>query len=206
MMNEKMTAILILAAGNSSRLGKPKQLLHYKNNSLLENTIAEASSVPNTIVIVITGANQELIQKEIQKEIQNKSAIICHNPDWENGMSTSIATGLNELLALQPDIQKCILTVCDQPYLTSVVFEDLLKEYTKTGKGIIASSYSQTFGTPVLFDKKYFNALLELKGQEGAKKIITKFLEDTASISFEKGAIDIDTIEDYNNLLDENLL
>ncbi len=193
----ELTAIIILAAGNSSRLGEPKQLLRYKNKTLLENTIAAASAVPNSIIIVVTGANHELIQKELYTE----SVIICYNPDWENGMSTSINAGLKKLLTLHPDIQKCIFTVCDQPYLSGAVFEDLLKEYFKTKKGIIASSYSQTLGTPVLFDKKYFDALLELKGQEGAKKIITQFAEDTTSVLFENGAIDIDRVEDYNNLI-----
>lgn len=193
----ELTAIIILAAGNSSRLGEPKQLLRYKNKTLLENTIAAASAVPNSVIIVVTGANHELIQKELYSE----SVIICYNPDWENGMSTSINAGLKKLLTLHPDIQKCIFTVCDQPYLSGAVFEDLLKEYFKTKKGIIASSYSQTLGTPVLFDKKYFDALLELKGQEGAKKIITQFAEDTTSVLFENGAVDIDTVEDYNNLI-----
>ncbi|PWB27977.1 NTP transferase domain-containing protein [Flavobacterium sp. HTF] len=193
----ELTAIIILAAGNSSRLGEPKQLLRYKNKTLLENTIAAASAVPNSIIIVVTGANHELIQKELYTE----SVIICYNPDWENGMSTSINAGLKKLLTLHPDIQKCIFTVCDQPYLSGAVFEDLLKEYFKTKKGIIASSYSQTLGTPVLFDKKYFDGLFELKGQEGAKKIITQFAEDTTSVLFDNGAIDIDTVEDYNNLI-----
>lgn len=195
-MNE-MTAIIILAAGNSSRLGTPKQLLRYKNKTLLQTAIEEASLVPNAIVFVVTGANHDVIQNEPYTQ----STIICHNKDWEKGMSTSIATGLKELLTLHPDVQKYIFTVCDQPYLSSSVFKDLINTYFQTGNGIIASSYSQTLGTPVLFDKKYFDALLELKGQEGAKKIITRFLDDTASVVFEKGAVDIDTIEDYHNLI-----
>jgi molybdenum cofactor cytidylyltransferase len=65
----------------------------------------------------------------------------------------------------------------------------------------VSSTYAETLGTPVLFHKKYFNALLELKGQEGAKKIINAFLNDTVSVSFEKGDIDIDTEEDYNELI-----
>lgn len=192
-----MTAIIILAAGNSSRLGTPKQLLRYKNKTLLETATAEASLVPNAIIFVVTGANHDVIQNEAYTQ----STIICYNGDWEKGMSTSIAKGLKELLTLHPDIQKCIFTVCDQPHLSSFVFKDLLNTYFETGKGIIASSYSQTLGTPVLFDKKYFDALLELKGQEGAKKIITRFSDDTASVLFEKGAVDIDTIEDYHNLI-----
>ncbi|KQB40072.1 NTP transferase domain-containing protein [Flavobacterium aquidurense] len=190
------TAIIILAAGSSSRLGHPKQLLAYKNTTLLKNTIKEASSVDNTFVIVVTGSNRELIEKELHFfDIK-----ITYNPEWESGMSSSINKGLTELLLLYPDCETCIFAVCDQPYVTHIIFENLIAEYQKTNKGIVASSYAETLGTPILFDKKYFSNLLQLEGQEGAKKIINKFPDDVASIPFEKGNIDIDTPEDYSKL------
>ncbi len=192
-----MTGIIILAAGNSSRLGKPKQLLVYKKATLLKHILEEVSGVKDVVVIVVTGSNHELIENEIDSS-EIKTAF---NPNWELGMSSSINAGLNKLLHLFPEIQKCIFTVCDQPFVTTTVFENLIAEYQKTGKGIVASSYAETLGTPVLFDKKHFEALLELKGQDGAKKIIHRFLEDTASVPFEKGNIDIDTEDDYNKLL-----
>jgi molybdenum cofactor cytidylyltransferase len=191
------TGIIILAAGSSSRLGHPKQLLTYKKTTLLKNTINEIASIANTVIIVVTGSNRELIENELD----SSQIKISHNPDWEFGMSSSISKGLTDLLAIYPDCESCIFTVCDQPYVTQSIFENLITEYQKTGKGIIASSYSETLGTPVLFDKKYFNELIALKGQEGAKKIINKFLDDTVSIPFEKGDIDIDTQEDYDKLI-----
>ena len=194
-----MTGIVILAAGNSSRLGQPKQLLGYKNSTLLKNTIAEAFLVPDVVIMVVTGANNKLIEEEL-----DPSRIkICFNSDWETGMSSSIVKGLNGLLQLYPDCQNCIFAVCDQPYVSSLVFENLIQEKNKKGKGIVASAYSGTLGTPVLFDKKYFTELAALEGQEGAKKIINRFLEDTASVPFEKGNIDIDTEDDYNKLISE---
>lgn len=191
------TGIIILAAGNSSRLGQPKQLLAYKNTTLLKHTIAAVSNISNAVIIVVTGANKDLIEKELNADKIN----IRYNPNWESGMSSSINQGLSDLLLLDPDCQSCIFSVCDQPYITPLIFENLITEYQKTAKGIIASSYSETLGTPVLFDKKYFNELLALKGQEGAKKIINRFPDDTISIPFEKGNIDIDTEEDYSQLL-----
>jgi molybdenum cofactor cytidylyltransferase len=198
MSNMKKTGIIILAAGNSSRLGQPKQLLAYKETTLLKNTIKEASLLSNTVVIVVTGSNHELIEKELQSDIK-----ISHNPDWETGMSSSIVNGLQHLLHLYPDIEKCIFAVCDQPLVTASVFTNLIDEQQKTQKGIAASEYASTLGTPVLFDKKYFAELLELKGQEGAKKIINKYLNDTVAVAFEKGSIDIDTEDDYNKLMSE---
>ena len=194
-----MTGIIILAAGNSSRLGQPKQLLQYKDATLLQHIISEASAIQDTIMVVVTGANPE----EIENEIDSSKVKIAFNKDWESGMSSSIRTGLNELLKIHPEIQKCIFAVCDQPFVSHSIFESLITEYHATGKGIVASSYAQTVGTPVLFDKKYFDELLNLEGQEGAKKVITRFLDNTASIPFEKGYIDIDTEEDYNKLISE---
>ena len=193
-----MTGIVILAAGNSSRLGQPKQLLGYKDETLLQHIIAEASKLPDAVVIVVTGANHELIEKNIDSKVKT-----VFNSDWELGMSSSINTGLKKLWELHPEIEECIFTVCDQPFVSHSIFENLITEYHKTQKGIVASSYSDTLGTPVLFGKKYFEELFNLKGQEGAKKIINRFLEDTASILFEKGDIDIDTEDDYNKLISE---
>ncbi|KRB59786.1 NTP transferase domain-containing protein [Flavobacterium sp. Root186] len=196
---QNRTAIIILAAGNSSRLGRPKQLVEYKESTLLKNTISEALKVPNSFVIVVTGANHN----EVEKQLNAAEINICFNSEWKNGMLSSIVKGLNELLLLKPDCDECIFAVCDQPFVTSLIFENLISESHKTGKGIIASAYSETLGTPVLFHKKYFNELLELSGQEGAKKIIKKYLDDVYSVPFEKGNIDIDTEEDYNKLISE---
>ncbi|WP_238989986.1 nucleotidyltransferase family protein [Flavobacterium sharifuzzamanii] len=194
---QNKTGIIILAAGNSSRLGKPKQLLQYKESTLLKNTISEALKVENSSVIVVTGSNHDLIEKELNlPEIQ-----FSFNSDWENGMSSSIVKGVNQLLHQNPECEQCILAVCDQPFVTVSVFENLIVEANRTKKGIAASAYSDTLGTPVLFHKKYFQELLELKGQEGAKKLIKKYSADVVSVSFEKGNIDIDTEEDYYKLI-----
>jgi len=191
------TGIIILAAGNSSRLGRPKQLLQYKESTLLKNTISEALKVENSFVIVVTGSNHDLIERELNSSEINFS----FNSEWESGMSSSISKGIHGLLALNPDCEKCILAVCDQPFVTNLVFENLIGESKKTGKGIAASAYSETLGTPVLFHKKYFQELLGLKGQEGAKKLIKKYTHDVVSVPFEKGNIDIDTEEDYSQLI-----
>ncbi|MBO9586369.1 MAG: nucleotidyltransferase family protein [Flavobacterium sp.] len=191
------TGIIILAAGNSSRLDRPKQLLKYKESTLLKNTISETLKVKNSFVIVVTGANYDVIEKEI-----NASEItFSFNPDWKTGMSSSIVKGVSKLLVANPDCEQCILAVCDQPFVTSFIFESLILESNKTKKRIAASAYSETLGTPVLFQKKYFQELLELKGKEGAKKLIKKYIDDVVSIPFEKGNIDIDTEEDYSKLI-----
>ncbi|KAF2515543.1 nucleotidyltransferase family protein [Flavobacterium foetidum] len=191
------TGIIILAAGNSSRLGRPKQLLEYKESTLLKNTISEALKVENCFVIVVTGFNHYFIEKKHDLP----EITFSFNSDWESGMSSSIIKGIYELLLINPDCEQCILAVCDQPFVTSSVFESLILEASQTNKGIAASAYSETLGTPVLFQKKYFQELQELKGHEGAKKLLNKYANDVVSVPFERGNIDIDTEEDYFKLI-----
>lgn len=191
--------IIILAAGNSSRLGRPKQLLPYHNKSLLQNAVEQSLLVPESIVLVVTGASREIMESELK----NNQILVRHNAGWETGMASSIKTGVSELLVLYPSLDALLLTVCDQPFLNTGIMTSLIVEFTVSNKNIIASAYNDTLGTPVLFSKKYFNALQQLEGQEGAKKIIMKNQEDTASVSFSPGGIDIDTDEDYRNLLNK---
>jgi len=194
---EESTGIIILAAGNSSRLGKPKQLLKYNGYTLLRNTIIQAKLVPNSVVIVVTGA----YKKNVDKELATTAAKVVNNPEWETGMASSIVIGLDALRTLNPEIKACIFTVCDQPFVTAQVFKDLLEQHLVTGKGIVASAYAETIGTPMLFSNDYYEALFNLTGQDGAKKLAQLHKEDLATIPFEKGAIDIDTTDDYNKLI-----
>jgi len=191
------TGITILAAGSSSRLGQPKQLLNYNGSTLINHAVAEATAVAAAAVVVVIGANKQVMQEELQHGAAN----VYYHADWPRGMGSSIASGLEYLLQIQPDIQSCIFTVCDQPFITAQVFLDLIAHFETTGKGIIASAYAETLGTPMLFSHTYFDALMNLDGQEGAKKLLQLYNDDVAFISFEKGAVDIDTQNDYNNLI-----
>jgi len=192
-MDDKL-GIIVLAAGSSSRLGRPKQLLKFEGKSLLFHTVEQILAL-STKAIVVTGAKNGAIEKEVHSDL------ICPNPDWEKGMGSSISCGLKKLLELYSDLESCIITVCDQPYLEAAVLFKLVEKHKETGKGIIASSYAATIGTPVLFQRKYFTALMELSATGGAQKMIKKYAEDVDSIAFEKGAIDIDTLADYEQLI-----
>jgi molybdenum cofactor cytidylyltransferase len=192
--------IIILAAGNSSRLGEPKQLLSWQNNSLIRNVVEQSQKIPQAITMVVTGASADLIENELA----GQHVFTRHNAAWSTGMASSIKTGVSELLLLYPSLDAVLIMVCDQPFLKSSIIHSLIEEYIRTGKNIIASAYNNTLGTPVLFSRKYFTDLLQLQGQEGAKKIIITHPEDVSSIYFPSGEIDIDTKEDYNKLLDNN--
>jgi molybdenum cofactor cytidylyltransferase len=202
-------AIIILAAGSSSRLGSPKQLLSYQHKSLLSHTIEAAKNTADSDVVVILGDKHA----EIAVDIEPLGVKIIFNTEWEEGMSSSIRTGLSALLDLKPeentsvtgdtDLDGVILTVCDQPFLSSAVLQALADQAKHSGKSIVASAYKGTLGTPVYFAKQHFQELLELKGAEGARKLLKKHEAEVASVPFEKGEIDIDTQEDYQKLISQ---
>lgn len=192
-----MTGIIILAAGASSRMGQPKQLLPYQQQTLLQRAIQAAVAVPNAFVIVVVGANQTLITPNVN----NSSVILEYNPDWQQGMASSIKAGIKRLIEEHPTVQNALLMLCDQPFVDTTLLQRLIDEKLKSNNRIVASAYQNTTGAPVLFDRSYFNELLALQGQEGAKKLLIEYRNEVTSIPFDKGAIDIDTTADYERLL-----
>ncbi|UKT62259.1 nucleotidyltransferase family protein [Pedobacter mucosus] len=192
------TAIIILAAGNSSRLGKPKQLLQFQNKTLLQNVCKEAENAGLNPIIVVIGAND----KEVENILTDQNISIIKNGSWQDGMSSSIIIGLTALTAYKT-VENIVISVCDQPYINAGIFKALIEEKNKSTKGIVASAYANTLGTPVLFDKKYIKALQKLTGNDGAKKLLKIFQSDIAKITFLKGEVDIDTKTDYLNLLQQ---
>jgi molybdenum cofactor cytidylyltransferase len=188
-------AIIILAAGSSSRFGYAKQLADHNGKSLIQHALSEATKVTENVILVL-GANAEIIKKEIE----NTPARLVYNKDWEEGMSSSIRCGLSDLLKKNAEIGAVIFMVCDQPFVTSSLVNELITKHEETKKTIVASAYQETTGTPVLFDKTFFQELLALTGQSGAKKIISQNPDSTIAISFPLGYIDIDTKDDYEAL------
>lgn len=191
---ENKTAIIILAAGNSSRLGEPKQLLLYQGKTLLRHTADEALKVTSRIVVV-TGETNIHIEEEIKHSHQ------IRNENWAEGMASSLKKGLKEAVQRFPEVEQFIFTVCDQPFITDSIFQALIDKKDTSKKGIVASSYADTLGVPVLFDSSYSEKLLNLNGQEGARKLIQQYKDDTAFVPFPQGLWDIDTPEDYKKLI-----
>jgi len=188
--------IVILAAGASTRLGKPKQLLQYRGKTLLGHAINEATNSNADAVVVIFGKDADLFKKEIDE----KKIRVAINSSWEEGMASSVRLGLDTLLNAKPYIDAVIFMVCDQPHISSSILNELIKTQQKTTKQIVSCNYGESKGPPALFHKKYFKELMKLSGDAGARKIIQQNMNDVATILFPEGRIDIDTNEDYEAL------
>lgn len=187
--------IVLLAAGKSSRLGHAKQLLDFKGKSFVKRAASIALEITDKL-IVVAGAQEE----KIREELADLNAFICINKNYEEGIASSIRAGLLSVQEKFPKIKGLIFLVCDQPFISSSLLKQLIEVSELKNKGIAASAYGGTVGTPVLFEKKYFLTLLQLKGDQGAKRIIENNLDDVAIIDFPQGMTDIDTIEDYEAL------
>jgi len=188
---------VLLAAGSSARLGKPKQLLVYNGKSLLQHSIEIIIASGIKPFIIVLGANADLLNQKIV----NPDGIVVLNNNWNDGMATSINAGLTALLERYLTVDNVIFMTCDQPFVTKFLLNELIITHQQTGNSIVASSYDDALGVPALFSKTVFPELLQLKGDAGAKKIILQHIDELATVSFPKGEIDIDTVEDYETLL-----
>lgn len=188
-------AIILLAAGKSSRLGQPKQLLVYKGFSLVKRAAITALEVSSR-VIVVTGAGH----KNIEDELKDLPVVTVFNQGFESGIASSIKSGVLYAQQNFDFLPGIILMVCDQPFITSSIIQQLVEQAIETKKGIVAATYANTLGTPVLLHTKFLDGLLHLDGDMGAKKLILENLDDTSSVPFPQGISDIDMQEDYNAL------
>lgn len=189
-------ALVILAAGNSSRLGTPKQLVVFSGETLLERIVRESLESVCSPIVVVTGKDSENFQKYLNAfEIK-----LVENKDWERGMGSSIGCGMKKILEIGEDFDGVVLCVCDQPFVKAKTINNLVNVYEAKKQKIIASSYDETLGVPALFDKSLFAELADLREKSGAKKIIEKYRNETFAVDFPEGEIDVDTKEDLEKL------
>ena len=184
---------VVLAAGGSSRLGRPKQLLSFRGETLARRAARAAAEAQCAPVVVVVGETAE----EIQRELHETNAIVVSNPEWRHGLGTSIRCGLRQVT---DSVEAVVLLTCDQALVDAAVIAELIAVRSRTGKPIIASRYANTLGVPALFDRSCFTALLTLPDDSGAKAFIVSRPHDVAIVDFEDGAIDIDTPEDLRRL------
>ena len=199
---EKLTpstpvGLVILAAGSSSRMGQPKQLLPYDGESLVRRSARLGLLSGCFPVTVVLGANNLLIGTELE----DLPVFVTQNPDWEAGMASSIRVGLAHTLHVLPTVSAVLIALCDQPLVTPAFLHGLTDAFVAVGKPIVATRYGNTTGVPALFSRQLFEELEGLAGQEGARKLIAGHPDRVHAVPFPAAALDVDTPEDYLKLI-----
>lgn len=195
-METNLIGVVILAAGESARLGEPKQLLRFQGETLLRRSVRTALAVSDKIVVTL-GARIAILQSEIA-DLPIK---IVENKDWKSGMSGSLKIGLKTLIETNENLDAVLALVCDQPFVNADLLAGIIARRAATEALIVACEYQNTRGVPALFDRRLFPEILALDSATGAKHLIGKHREQTAVVAFPEGAFDIDTPEDYERLI-----
>jgi molybdenum cofactor cytidylyltransferase len=191
-------AAVILAAGASDRmLGKHKLLLPIAGRpmiaAVIESTV-ESSLAP---IVVVTGFGEE----ELTPILQGYDVTLVNNPDWMKGMSGYIRVGIE---ALPANTDGAFIILGDMPLLPPATLEILKDRFTRNqGHSIVYPTYQGQQGHPVLFPARFFPALLELAGDQGAKSLLTTFSSEVIDVAVDSPEIlmDCDTREDYSQIL-----
>lgn len=192
---------ILLAAGESKRMGKPKLLLPLGNGTILGHTIDNLLSSMTDEVIVVLGANA----REMEKAIAGKPVKVVFNPDYHRGMSTSLISGLKQV---SHQAQRVMIALCDQPLIDKSLYNRLIQASLGTDRGIIVPTYRARRGNPIVFNIGYKEELLQFKGDVGGKEVLSRHPDDILEIAIDSESIyiNINTITDYNELEDKGVV
>ena len=185
--------VIILAAGESKRMGQPKQLLELGGRTLLARTVEAALSSNGWPVVGVLGAQAEIIRPTLAAY----PILIAENPAWAEGMASSLRAGVSVLQQFSRSIEAAVVALCDQPAFSASIIDQLVSTQRATGRSIVAAHYSGRNGAPALFLREHFPALAALTGEEGARALLNRSVEHVATVDAPELSIDLDTPEDY---------
>lgn len=193
-MVQKKIAALVLAAGASTRLGVPKQLLKLNGTTLLERLLTEIHNSQINNITVVLGAQYF----EILDSLSSFEICIVENENWQEGIGSSIRKGIIQILQNNETLDGVLLFLCDQPYVTSSLINQIVNQFYESDLDIVTCNFGKDFGPPTLFSKSLFNDLSQLAGDHGAKKIIKSNSYSIAYVDFPLGIFDIDSVQDFD--------
>ena len=199
-MDKPNIAVLILAAGESSRMGeRTKQILPWKNTTLLGNAIDQAHASIANATYVVLGAKEEVIMAEVNLE----SCTIIKNVNWPNGLGSSIASGISYVHSKNLDHDAFLIMLADQPLIDTNYLNKMMGNWIGNPSKIITTQYQDHSGVPAIFGKPFFTELQKLNKDFGAKDIIVDHIENVVTLSPEGKEIDIDSWEAYEELVNK---
>jgi molybdenum cofactor cytidylyltransferase len=180
-------AAVVLAAGASTRLGEPKQLVVFGGETLLERAVRVAREAGCSPVVVVVGAEHvQVLENSVLGDV-----VTVINDKWQEGMASSIRLGVRSLGFAAKDSEGVLLMTCDQPAVTAKHLDRLRKSVK-----VKASRYAGRNGVPAFFPKKYFGQLRELQGDAGARDLLAEARYE----ELENGELDVDTVEDLKRV------
>jgi len=187
----------MLAAGNSSRLGFPKQLLKWKDTTLLQHVINTVNEVELDEKILVLGAHFENIKSNIDA---GETIVLC-NENWNKGLGHSIAFGIKYIMESLPNIENVLIMLADQPLIDSNFLNEMMETHQLNPNNIICTLYKNNkLGVPAIFNKIYFEELSQLNHDKGARDLLKKYYNEVISLNGMSVIRDIDTQEDYEEL------
>jgi len=190
--------LVLLAAGASSRMGSPKPLLPWGQSTLLENRVQTLQKINQPITIVLGSTAEQIIPL-----IKDKKIKILLNPNWIDGMSSSIAYAAKSLMQGPRSPDGILIMTTDQPLVDAVYLNQLLTTFRPNQKQIVVSQSDAGWkGIPVLFDKEYFQELGNISGDQGAKPIVEKYAHLVHYCKAGNKLEDMDTPERYQKMLE----
>jgi molybdenum cofactor cytidylyltransferase len=188
-------AAVVLAAGGASRMGETKLLLPFDGKPLLRYAIDAALRASLAPVIVVTGADGERVAAALPDGVER-----YQNDQWGAGSGTSIRRAIDAIHD-DPAVDACIVLLADHPHVTSEHLRSMIALYDQGPVTLVASEYGGVTGSPTLFDRRYFDELMRLADDAGARSLLTAHREELATVSLPGGELDVDTPEDYAKLL-----
>jgi molybdenum cofactor cytidylyltransferase len=187
-------AAIVLAGGESKRMGFPKLTLLYKGSSLLSHAISKAKSVADETWVVV-GKYKELYTQEAERA----GAKVVENPTWSEGLTSSLRVGIQ---SLEPNVNAALIVLPDQPFVSVEHLQTLIKTWKETQAQLVFSRYQGILGAPCVISHLLFAEVLTLRGDKGARALIREGVS-VAEVLLEH-SLDIDTPEDAERLDKEN--
>ncbi len=189
-------AVVLLAAGSSTRMGRPKQLVDWGGRPLLSHVIAQVAEWPAEQLVVVIGAAAD----EVLDTVDFGPAEVVLNPEWEEGMASSLRAGL-DVLSRNARLEAAFVALADQPSVDPSVPERLLEAYRASRSQAVVPKYRYARGNPVLVDRRLWTRLMSLTGDEGARRLFQAHPEWVEEVWFDTlPPRDVDTEADIAEL------